>query len=279
MRVFALTESKTMPHDIFASEPVQSYKWLRKNGFTLIELLVVIAIMAILLALLQTTLRKTLVKALEIQCAGKQKQVGVAFFAFTEDHDGSMPRHSNTHITWNAPFSGTWRDQLRVYTGANDSIFRCPSEDFDLIRSLYPTSTSTPTQSYGYNIHISCLGPSNRLSRAWRPYESTGWSKLSEIKSPSDLAVVADHASGGLFEKEYPVLLAQRYGYIGTDSQSSVCPWHDGISNYVHADGHVKGYSAYEDWRNDAVFKEHYIKHVLPSQDWNLAPTSPPSPP
>ena len=282
MRVFALTESKTMPHDIFASEPVQSYKLLHKNAFSLIELLVVISIMAILLALLQTTLRKTLVKALEIQCAGKQKQVGVAFSMFTEDHDGSMPRcNAGNGVIWPAPFEGLWYHQLWGYLNLNSTDFSCPSEDFILLNKLDPINypVNIHNQSYGYNSLISCVGPpfNLRWPNGLNAWMNTGWDKVDEIKSPKDLAIVVDsRTTSGIFGGLYPNVLAQMYGYTGHDYQHAVSPWHAGISNYLHADGHVNGYSAYEDWVNDSVFNRHREKHFLPSQDPRVGPPSPP---
>ena len=63
----------------------------KRRGFTLIELLVVIAIIAILAAILFPVFARARERARQSACLSNLKQIGVAFFMYTEDSDGRMP--------------------------------------------------------------------------------------------------------------------------------------------------------------------------------------------
>ncbi len=64
----------------------------RKNtAFTLIELLVVVAIIAILMALLLPSLSNARNQAKSVKCASNLKQIGQAFYMYTQENNGTLP--------------------------------------------------------------------------------------------------------------------------------------------------------------------------------------------
>lgn len=61
------------------------------HGFTIIELMVVIAIIFVLAAVITPALRVAIESARRAHCRSNLRQIGAAFFAFANDHNGWLP--------------------------------------------------------------------------------------------------------------------------------------------------------------------------------------------
>jgi prepilin-type N-terminal cleavage/methylation domain-containing protein/prepilin-type processing-associated H-X9-DG protein len=201
-------------------------------GFTLIELLVVIAIIAILAALIMPAFKTAQETARTTKCASNLGQIGVAMFAFSNDHSNCFPLSASA-ISWSAVTTGTslsWMQQLGPYIGnTNDpmtsppgsSVFTCPSSSVSVSMDKYYSYFNGAHAAYAY---AGGFAPVRR----------------SLIKMPAEQILSGDVTSGGFLQTDAD---KDDMGPIPIQSQWSV---HNGAVNLLYADGHV----AAAQWNN-----------------------------
>ena len=225
-----------------------------RSGFTLIELLVVIAIIALLAAILLPVFQAARERARQSSCASNEKQIGLALVQYTQDWDESLPAGlDNGSIGCAMGMKGAqdgmgWAGQIFSYI-KSAQVFECP--DDGIVRNTGATAGSGT--SYAYNFNLS---------------PSLGWTNLSKFVAPSMTIMIVEaqaandpvrgepnitqspdtFSSGGntwlspvclgtsLGPCRNSINFGNQYGYTMNLTR------HNGMSNYLLADGHVKAF-------------------------------------
>lgn len=226
-------------------------KVMRKTclGFTLIELLVVIAIIAILAAILFPVFSRARDKAQQAACVSNLKQVGQSLGFYIDDYDEQFPKqpYENVACPTDVLTKMHWRafvsNLLLTYT-KNREIFLCEKGPKRAGSNAANYACSFPTQ-YLVNIAFNYVILDPPSGAGLTP----GFNgQLTSIQEPAKLAVwwdnsfiwiynsssVSSHRFWSHFVSFYEAgNFRVRAGWWSTH-------WHNGMSNFAYADGHVK---------------------------------------
>lgn len=266
-------------------------------AFTLIELLVVVAIIALLIAILLPSLKRARDTAEDVACRMNQRQIGVAFFMFANDHNQTLPGqfwgdgwnwclHSPT---WANPFFGTemsprLNPELHwIHTGTLAPYIGLDIPVGQVIAHSYTNLYRCPGEPEGK------LG-SGIGSNGMFDYSAIGVFAGAAVSAVPSTSQVRDPDTGQLITTSTPILLDEdpawgintiniEMTHAATDRMGTWHPDHSG--NYVSIDGSVthltfsiagQGPSAY-DWSGRApsgniLGYSSYIPHVTYGQ-WN----------
>ena len=146
------------------------YKSKKASAFTLIELLVVIAIIAILAAILFPVFQKVRENARRTTCQSNMKQLGIATTQYTQDYDESFPTGATDAAATSE--NSLWGTKLQPYIALSDrpysqwnvagGVFSCPSHPHPLDSGNYVVRADIFPIHYGWM--PSATAPIGKLS-------------------------------------------------------------------------------------------------------------------
>jgi len=205
---------------------------MKRRGFTLIELLVVIAIIAILAAILFPVFARAREKARQSSCQSNLKQIGLSFGMYVQDYDNRFPCNDYPYAStaYNDPsvairfnWTGWIANGLRPYI-KNEQVYVCPSR----ANGWQNPATNYNRVSYGYNYLATYNRAESDVANAYSGvagiivmYDSDwSWCNCTPVTTTCGIETrdIAAHKSGNFTQTA----------------------WHNGMGNFLFADGHVK---------------------------------------
>ena len=199
---------------------------MRRSGFTVVELLVVIAIIAILAAILFPAFIKTRNKARQTVCISNLYQIGKTLWMYATDHNDMLPKEFTGTGT-----AGGFDEALDPYI-KNKKIWICPANRNKGIDTFAGPNQTTRRHYAMATEATDTVYPFNRY------------------RDPSGTILLAEVYGGKYADNQYhtehyifplPPLMVTYTTPPRHPSQTNLY-WdvHDGLSNYLMFDTHVK---------------------------------------
>ena len=224
---------------------------MKRKAFTLIELLVVIAIIAILAAILFPVFATAREKARQTSCASNLKQLGLGLMQYVQDYDESFPcaYAANDPVGWGEEMYSYVKSTALFVCPDDTSMSGAPADSYAMNQNIFQTSStalSAPVSTVllfeVQNISHVYLPPT---AQTWAPAGSgglllnsqgtaTGNGGTNNVGMTSHVYCWNYYGANGLYATG-PISGCNNLGLIASGAGV-----HNGGSNYLAADGHVK---------------------------------------
>jgi prepilin-type N-terminal cleavage/methylation domain-containing protein/prepilin-type processing-associated H-X9-DG protein len=207
-----------------------------RRAFTLLELIVVIAIIAVLATLAISSLARSRVSSMQVNCNSNLRTIGAAMNLYTGDHGGDFPATAHTDE------AESWVFTLRPYLNNVDEVRICPADP----RAAERRKAKGTSYSLNEFIAVPLTDPFGRVKESFCNRSRV----LAPVRTITvfigadglDLGVSSDHTHSRNWRNWEAVLAdvqPDRF-HTGTPAPNR----DDGSANYLYADGHVEAHDA-----------------------------------
>jgi prepilin-type N-terminal cleavage/methylation domain-containing protein/prepilin-type processing-associated H-X9-DG protein len=228
----------------------------QRRGFTLIELLVVIAIIAIIAAILFPVFAQAREAARQSICSSNLRQIGMAVRMYLQDNDGyCFPHHlydsdveANGAVIslepekpWTVLFSPYVKNR-QVYYCPSDPVGRTKTQALDLVTYMQKELPELEAAPPGTLVAQSYL-LNSLLTHQTRQYGAFNEARFDGIAG--DFVLMSERNAKAVSLQENETMSNIQDDYDIWNGAPQMAQWiagerHNGGSNYLYLDGHVK---------------------------------------
>lgn len=188
---------------------------MKRNGYTLIQLLVALCGAAVSAVIFYPVYSPSRWPSRKGNCQSNLKQIYLAMMQYAQDNDEHLPAIALGNTASQTQFYG-WADAIQPYTKTLQ-VLQCPSEQ----SADSANATQRDFVDYWFNAHLNA-----------RPLRQIAWPAHTFLNGEGN-------APGEITNARYARRALPRAYLSNPDSLSQR---HDGVANYLFADGHVKTY-------------------------------------